>query len=207
MWVKNLSIVLVLTAFFGGIYFLDQKNRDSALDVEPEAQSQVQENNPVSEAATATLKTNFGDIKLELFVNDAPQTVANFVNLAQSGFYNGTKFHRVIPEFMIQGGDPFSKDDNWDDDGFGGPGYTFADEINQHKLVRGTLAMANSGPNTNGSQFFIVTADATSWLDGRHTAFGRVVSGMEVVDQIESLPRNANDHPLEDAVIQSVVIE
>jgi cyclophilin family peptidyl-prolyl cis-trans isomerase len=201
---KNLSIALVLTAFFGGIYFLDQKSQINSS--EPAVQANVSAG--VSrDKIVATLKTNFGDIKIELFAKDAPKTVANFANLAQSGFYNSTKFHRVIPEFMIQGGDPFSRDNNWDDDGFGGPGYVFEDEINQHKLVRGTLAMANSGPNTNGSQFFIVTADATPWLDGRHTAFGRVISGMEVVAQIESLPRNANDHPLENAVIQSIVIE
>lgn len=197
---KNLTIVLVLGAFFGGIYLLDQKKQVSALEVELESREQAA-------VSAATLKTNFGDIKLELYAKDAPQTVANFVNLAQSGFYDNTKFHRVIPNFMIQGGDPFSKDDNWNDDGFGGPGYTFADEINHHRLVRGTLAMANSGPNTNGSQFFIVTADATPWLDGRHTAFGRVVSGMDVVMRIENLPRDANDHPLEDAVIRSVEIE
>lgn len=202
---KNLSIVLALAAFFGGIYFLNQKNQKSV------AVPEVRVNNlaavALPDTIAATLKTNFGDIKLEFFSKDAPKTVANFINLAQSGFYDGTKFHRVIPEFMIQGGDPLSKDDNWSDDGFGGPGYVFEDEINQRKLVRGTLAMANSGPNSNGSQFFIVTAEAASWLDGRHTVFGRVVSGMDVVAQIENLPRNANDHPLQDAVIQSVMIE
>ena len=155
----------------------------------------------------ATLKTNFGDIKLELFNADAPQTVANFKKLANEGFYNGTKFHRVIPDFMIQGGDPNSKDGNWADDGMGGPGYSFADEINSKKLVNGTLAMANSGPNTNGSQFFIVTAASTPWLDNKHTAFGRVIEGMDVVSKIESLPKNQKDHPLQDAVIEEVKVE
>ena len=125
-----------------------------------------------------TIKTNLGDIKLELFSKDAPVTVGNFIKLSKSGFYKETKFHRVIKDFMIQGGDPNSKDSNWSDDGTGGPGYTFKDEINQHKLVKGVIAMANAGPNTNGSQFFIVTAQATPWLDGKHTVFGKVIEGM-----------------------------
>ena len=126
------------------------------------------------------------------------------MNLAQKGFYDGTKFHRVIADFMIQGGDPNSKDDDWSNDGMGGPGYKFKDEINTHKLVKGSLAMANSGPNTNGSQFFIVTAPATNWLDGRHTNFGSVVEGMDVVLKIEAVKVNENDHPIEDVVINSI---
>ncbi|HEY4499900.1 MAG TPA: peptidylprolyl isomerase [Candidatus Paceibacterota bacterium] len=153
------------------------------------------------------MKTNFGDIKLELFQKDAPKTVENFLKLAREGFYSSTKFHRVIPNFMIQGGDPNTKDANWADDGQGGPGYTFADEINSYKLVRGTLAMANSGPNTNGSQFFIITAQSTPWLDGKHTAFGRVLEGMEVVALIEALTRNGNDHPFQDAIISAIIVE
>ena len=125
----------------------------------------------------ATMATNHGEIKLRLFDDDAPKTVANFTTLARDGFYDGLIFHRVIPDFMIQGGCPQGT-------GTGGPGYTFEDEINEHKVVRGALAMANSGPNTNGSQFFIVTADAAPWLDGKHTVFGRVTSGMEAVDAI-----------------------
>lgn len=155
----------------------------------------------------AVLKTNLGDITLELFQKDAPLATANFIELAKSGFYNNTKFHRVIPNFMIQGGDPNSKDTDWSNDGMGGPGYAFRDEINSHKLVRGVLAMANSGPNTNGSQFFIVTAQDTPWLDGKHTAFGRVLSGMEVVDKIETLRKDKNDHPLSDAIILSIEVE
>ena len=155
----------------------------------------------------AILKTNYGNIELELYGEDSPKTVENFFKLAKNGFYDGTKFHRVIPDFMIQGGDPNSRDDDWSNDGMGGPGYQFADEFNSHKIVRGTLAMANSGPNTNGSQFFIVTAPETPWLDGRHTAFGRVVSGMDVVTKIERLPRNQNDHPTADAVILGIGTE
>lgn len=138
------------------------------------------------------LKTNLGDIKLELFSKDAPKTVNNFLKLARSDFYDGTKFHRVIKDFMIQGGDPNSKDNDPSNDGFGGPGYTFEDEINSNKLVRGVLAMANAGPNTNGSQFFIVTAASTPWLDGKHTAFGKVIDGMDVVDKIEKLPNSSS---------------
>jgi cyclophilin family peptidyl-prolyl cis-trans isomerase len=152
----------------------------------------------------AIIKTNFGDIQVEFYGAESPNTVTNFLKLAQKGFYDNTKFHRVIPQFMIQGGDPNSKDDDWTNDGTGGPGYQFADEFNQEKLVRGSLAMANSGPNTNGSQFFIVTAEATSWLDGKHTNFGRVIKGMDVVAKIENLPRNENDHPTTDAKINSV---
>src|ERR1044072_4405241 len=130
--------------------------------------------------ATATLTTNPGDIVLELFDEDAPKTVDNFRKLAEDGYYDGLIFHRVIPDFMIQGGCP-------EGTGTGGPGYTFEDEINDHKVVRGALAMANAGPNTNGSQFFIVTTQSAPWLDGKHTVFGQVTSGMDVVDQIEGL--------------------
>jgi cyclophilin family peptidyl-prolyl cis-trans isomerase len=146
---------------------------------------------------TATLHTNKGAIGIELYPDDAPKTVENFVKLAGEGFYDGVIFHRVIPDFMIQGGDP-------DGTGRGGPGYTFEDEFNQHKVDRGALAMANAGPNTNGSQFFIVTAEATPWLDGKHTVFGRVTSGMDVVDEIQSVPRDANDKPRDDVKIERV---
>ena len=144
-----------------------------------------------------TMTTNHGDIVLELFDDDAPETVANFRRLAEDGFYDGLIFHRVIPDFMIQGGCPQGT-------GTGGPGYTFVDEINQHKIVRGTLAMANAGPNTNGSQFFLVTADATPWLDGKHTAFGRVVDGMDAVDAIEAVETGAGDRPLDPPTIERV---
>lgn len=153
------------------------------------------------------MKTNFGDIKLELFSKDAPVTIDNFIKLSESGFYKSTKFHRVIKDFMIQGGCPNSKDSNWSDDGTGGPGYTFKDEINQHKLVRGVIAMANAGPNTNGSQFFILTKDSATWLDGKHTVFGKVIEGMDVVDEIENLKTNENDHPIKDVTILNIEIK
>jgi len=146
---------------------------------------------------SATIQTNHGTIELELFGEDAPKTVENFTKLSRDGFYDGVIFHRVIPDFMIQGGDPTGT-------GSGGPGYQFEDEFNQHKVERGALAMANAGPNTNGSQFFIVTADACPWLDGKHTVFGRVTSGMDVVDGISQLETDARDRPREDVRIESI---
>ncbi|HEY1275024.1 MAG TPA: peptidylprolyl isomerase [Thermoleophilaceae bacterium] len=148
----------------------------------------------------ATMHTNHGPIVLELFDEDAPKTVDNFVKLSRDGYYDGLIFHRVIRDFMIQGGCPQGT-------GTGGPGYEFEDEINDNKIVRGALAMANRGPDTNGSQFFIVTTDAAPWLDGKHTVFGRVESGMEAVDTIEGLPTGPQDRPVEDAVIERVEVE
>ena len=150
--------------------------------------------------STAKMNTTQGTISLELFDEDAPKTVANFRKLATEHFYDGIIFHRVIPDFMIQGGCPKGT-------GTGGPGYTFEDEFNQHKIVRGALAMANAGPNTNGSQFFIVTAPAAPWLDGKHTVFGRVTAGMEAVDAIEGLPKDSGDRPLDPPVIESVELD
>jgi peptidyl-prolyl cis-trans isomerase B (cyclophilin B) len=155
-------------------------------------------------ANQAIIKTNLGNITVKFYTEESPLTVNNFLDLAKKGFYNGTKFHRVIKDFMIQGGDPNSKDDDWSNDGMGGPGYKFNDEFNDHKLVRGSLAMANSGPNTNGSQFFIVTAEFTPWLDGKHTNFGYVASGMDVVDKIETAEANGNSHPLKDITIEGI---
>jgi peptidyl-prolyl cis-trans isomerase B (cyclophilin B) len=137
----------------------------------------------------ATMHTNAGAIELELFDDDAPKTVANFRKLASDGFYDGVTFHRIIPDFMIQGGCPQGT-------GTGGPGYTFEDEINEHKIVRGALAMANAGPNTNGSQFFIVTTVQAPWLDGKHTVFGRVTNGMDVIDTLEATETDASDRPV-----------
>ncbi len=160
------------------------------------------------ERTQVTIVTNQGDIRIELFDDVAPATVRNFIELAQNDFYDGILFHRVIPEFMIQTGDPLTKEqpDNWAVHGTGGPGYTFADEINDQKIVQGSIAMANRGPNTNGSQFFIVTAPATPWLDGLHTNFGRVIEGMDVVTAIEQAQSDDRDHPLQDMIIQDIVV-
>ena len=145
----------------------------------------------------ATLHTSEGTIEIELFPEDAPETVENFTKLAADGFYDGLIFHRVIPDFMIQGGCPQGT-------GTGGPGYQFEDEFNDHKVVKGALAMANAGPNTNGSQFFIVTADATPWLDGKHTVFGQVTAGQDVVDRIQHVDRDGRDRPLTPVTIDRV---
>lgn len=163
-------------------------------------------NNNGKKYMNATVKTSKGDIKIE-FLADAPKTVENFVNLAKGGFYDGTKFHRVIENFMIQGGDPLTKDDTkmalW---GTGGPGYQFADEIHaNNRNAVGTIAMANSGPNTNGSQFFINVAD-NNFLDSKHTVFGRVTAGMDVVEAIVGVQTNAQDRPLEPIVISGIVL-
>jgi cyclophilin family peptidyl-prolyl cis-trans isomerase len=145
----------------------------------------------------ATLHTSGGAVTVELFDEDAPKTVENFRKLAAEGFYDGLIFHRVIPDFMIQGGCP-------EGTGRGGPGYTFEDEINEHKLVRGALAMANSGPDTNGSQFFVVTVQEAPWLDGKHTVFGRVSDGMDAVGSIESAQTDDSDRPLEPQAIERI---
>jgi cyclophilin family peptidyl-prolyl cis-trans isomerase len=147
--------------------------------------------------STATIKTTEGPIAFELFDEDAPKTVENFRKLAGEGFYDGLTFHRVIKDFMIQGGCPQGT-------GTGGPGYTFEDEINPHKIVRGALAMANAGPNTNGSQFFIVTTEKAPWLDGKHTVFGQVTDGMDVVDKLEATATDGSDRPVEPIGIASV---
>jgi cyclophilin family peptidyl-prolyl cis-trans isomerase len=147
--------------------------------------------------STATMHTNAGPIEFELFDDDAPKTVENFRKLAGEGFYDGLIFHRVIADFMIQGGCP-------EGTGTGGPGYQFEDEFNQHKIERGALAMANAGPNTNGSQFFIVTTEAAPWLDGKHTVFGKVVSGMDAVDAIEGTETDGSDRPVEPQGIEKI---
>ena len=149
---------------------------------------------------TATMHTSEGPIQNELFDDDAPKTVGNFTKLVGDGFYDGLIFHRVIPDFMIQGGCPQGT-------GTGGPGYTFEDEFNDHKVERGALAMANAGPNTNGSQFFIVTTEAAPWLDGKHTVFGRVTSGQDVVDRISEVERDGRDKPTTDVVIERVALD
>jgi peptidyl-prolyl cis-trans isomerase B (cyclophilin B) len=150
--------------------------------------------------STARMNTTLGTIDLKLFDEDAPKTVENFRKLAGDGFYNGIIFHRVIRDFMIQGGCP-------EGTGTGGPGYTFEDEINQHKIVRGALAMANAGPNTNGSQFFIVTIGAAPWLDGKHTVFGQVTDGLDTVDAIEGVQTGAGDRPADPPKIESIELD
>ena len=150
--------------------------------------------------STATMQTTEGPIVFELFDAEAPKTVENFRKLASDGFYDGLTFHRIIKDFMIQGGCPQGT-------GTGGPGYTFEDEINPHKIVRGALAMANAGPNTNGSQFFIVTTESAPWLDGKHTVFGQVTAGMDAVDAIEGVPTGGQDRPLEPPVIESIELD
>ena len=172
--------------------------------------NQMKENNSTlldlaQEYSSAIIKTNLGDIKVKFYNDVSPLTVNNFLNLAKDGFYDNTRFHRVINDFMIQGGDPNSKDlskkNLW---GTGDPGYKFADEFNNEKLIRGSLAMANSGPDTNGSQFFIVTAEATPWLDGKHTNFGEIIAGMDVVEKIEAIETDVKDCPLEDIIVESI---
>jgi peptidyl-prolyl cis-trans isomerase B (cyclophilin B) len=150
--------------------------------------------------STAKMHTTLGTIELELFDDDAPKTVANFRKLAGEQFYDGIIFHRVIPDFMIQAGCPQGT-------GTGGPGYTFEDEFNEHKVVRGALAMANAGPNTNGSQFFLVTTPGAPWLDGKHTVFGEVTSGIDVVDAIEAVPTGARDRPVDPPKITSIELD
>jgi cyclophilin family peptidyl-prolyl cis-trans isomerase len=166
-----------------------------------------EENNTgLSISTRAIITTNMGEIELELFEKEVPATVDNFATLSTAGFYNGTKFHRVIKGFMIQGGDPLSKEDDRTVYGFGGPGYTFNDEPSSTPLVKGIVAMANSGPNTNGSQFFIVTAEATPWLQGKHTPFAKVVRGMDIVEQIENVATDERDIPVEDIVVEKIEI-
>ena len=150
--------------------------------------------------STANMNTTHGTIALELFDDDAPKTVANFRKLAGEHFYDGIIFHRVIPDFMIQSGCPQGT-------GTGGPGYQFEDEFNDRKVLRGALAMANAGPNTNGSQFFIVTADGAPWLDGKHTVFGQVTAGMDTVDAIEAVPTGAQDRPKDPPKIESIELD
>lgn len=191
-------------------YYNTSGNDTASQPVVPEVTNQTPMTTPPNQTedltkiySGATLVTNKGNIEFT-FYPESPITVNNFLTLAQKGFYDGTSFHRVITDFMIQGGDPNSKNADRSTHGMGGPDYKFGDEFNEHKLVRGSLAMANSGPNTNGSQFFIVTAESTPWLDGKHTNFGYVVSGMDVVEAIEKVAVDANDHPVDDVIIEKI---
>jgi cyclophilin family peptidyl-prolyl cis-trans isomerase len=194
--------------------FNNQKNMEEASitsenkAVEEPRPGQVSEQINFENITQAIIKTSLGDITVEFYKEDSPETVENFLKLTNDGFFDGIKFHRVIKDFMIQTGDPLSKDDRmqsiW---GTGGPGYAFADEFNSRPLVRGSLAMANSGPNTNGSQFFIVTAESTPWLDGKHTNFGQVVAGLDVALAIESVATVGSDRPVDPVFIESIELQ
>ena len=203
---KIYILVVVALVLVGGFIFFNQGGGGSdAVVIEKE---DINQENNIPMSIIAVMQTNKGVIELELFSNDAPKTVENFVKLAQEGFYDGVKFHRVIKGFMLQGGDPLSKDDSrqaeW---GTGGPGYAFEDEIHtNNRNIVGTIAMANAGPNTNGSQFFINTAD-NSFLDTKHTVFGKVIAGAEVVSQIENTETDGSDRPIEHIVIESITIQ
>lgn len=218
------AAVLIIVAAGAAALYLSKEKRDAAVSLqtteqtaEPRSNESAPPSLPGAQEGKSTLKkevtgavfsTSQGEIEVIFFPDKAPKTVANFIELTQKGFYDGTKFHRVIKDFMIQGGDPFSKNDalrgQW---GTGGPGYQFDDEINSEKLVRGVLAMANAGPNTNGSQFFIVTAVATPWLDGRHTVFGRVVNGIEAVDAISAVPTGEREIPQAPVVVKKIILK
>lgn len=193
-------IVLIAIAIIRWPLELQEPPTGSGSQAEPEREGVA----PGDEVAV--IQTRFGDIVLEFFPDVAPIHVENFKKLARSGFYNGTTFHRVIPGFIIQGGDPNSRDDDRGNDGLGGPGYTIKAEFNPRKHLRGTLSMARAmDPNSAGSQFFICLAPQPS-LDGQYTVFGRVIKGMSVVDQIANLPRDGRDNPLEPVPMERVFI-
>ncbi len=196
--IKFLGVSLALVLFLGACGTNAPTNNTSDMTRTLNGQEDL-----LKDYSRALIKTSKGDIEVKLYA-ESPITANNFLNLAKEGFYNNTKFHRVIAGFMIQGGDPNSKTDNTISYGTGGPEYRFNDEINNYKLLAGSLAMANAGPNTNGSQFFIVTAEATPWLDGKHTNFGSVTSGMEVVKAIEAVQTDTRDLPVEPITINSI---
>lgn len=208
---KNIFILFIISLCSFIVFGCEQKEitRGNNMIVEKTAEDKVLsgQEDLYAQYKTAVIKTNHGDITIELYGQASPITVNNFLNLAQQGFYNNTKFHRVIKNFMIQGGDPNSRGDDISKHGTGGPGYRFKDEINEHKLVRGSVAMANAGTDTNGSQFFIVTKEATPWLDGHHTNFGQVLAGMDVVDAIDNIQVDVNDHPIADVVIENIELK
>jgi cyclophilin family peptidyl-prolyl cis-trans isomerase len=197
--------IIILAILVGLVYYTLQNNRKVNLEKPQITNNNQTEETMSTENQTVVLKTNKGDIKIELFNSQVPNTAGNFVKLASEGFYDGTRFHRVIQGFMIQGGDPLSRDEDqkafW---GTGGPGYQFGDEFAEGlSNVPGTISMANSGPNTNGSQFFINTAENT-FLDGKHSVFGKVVEGMEIVKTIEQTETEPGDKPVEDMIVESV---
>jgi len=216
---KNIKIAIIL---FASVLVLSgcsktvepeslfDENKQSNQSVESaykKKENMEQENTQPQENKIVTLKTSKGDIKIELFLKKMPITAGNFLKLAESNFYDGVTFHRVIPNFMIQGGDPLSKDDNPDNDGTGGPGYFIEDEFNpEFTNEPGTIAMANAGPNTGGSQFFINTVN-NDFLDSKHPVFGKVLEGMDVVQEIISVEKDARDRPIENVTIDSILVK
>lgn len=202
---KYISIGVIIISVLGFWYFIsNNKGQKDEQDIIPLVNNQ-------EKIMSATLHTNEGNITIEFFEEQAPNTVANFIKLAKAGFYDGVKFHRVIKGFMIQGGDPLTKDDSkmdlW---GTGGPGYSFLDELGKenqnNKNDIGTIAMANSGPNTNGSQFFINVAP-NNFLDTKHTVFGIVTVGMDIVTKIENTPTGMGDRPITPVVINNITLQ
>jgi len=193
--VKNRLYLIPFFAFILGCAGPEEKTT-----LFEEKQIIIEEEKPMSLVSKVRIETTLGNIEVELFAQEAPKTVENFVTLAKKGFYNGIIFHRVIPGFMIQTGDPTGT-------GTGGPGYQFEDEFssNLRHDTPGVLSMANSGPNTNGSQFFITTV-ATPWLDNRHSIFGRVTNGMDVVKEIVNADRDGGDKPLTPIKMNKVII-
>ncbi len=205
---KNIFILMIVSALTCMVCSCENKEATGENIMKTAASGVLSgQENLFAKYKTAIIKTNYGDITIEFYGQDSPITVNNFLNLAVKDFYNKTKFHRVIKGFMIQAGDPNSRNKDISTHGLGGPGYKFMDEINNHKLVHGSLAMANAGQDTNGSQFFIVTKDATPWLDGKHTNFGQVTSGMDVVSKIENVQVDANDHPISDVIIENIELK
>jgi len=199
MNIKKIVIAIVVLLLILGTFIILTKQNNQNMNEE----TQQVKKNPI-----AVFETSMGNIEIELLVSESPKTVENFIKLAKDGFYDGTRFHRIIKDFMIQGGDPLSKEESqrsvW---GTGGPGYKFDDEPNDVVLIQGVIAMANSGPNTNGSQFFIITADKTPWLQGVHTGFGKVTVGMDIVLKIQEVEITPGDQPVEDIILQKVIIK
>lgn len=215
IWQQHKETLIVIAVLFLAVIgiFIFAKSEGDNKEISASQQGENKEtlkDEPITnnkKIMGATIVTNQGEIEIAFFEDKAPETVANFIKLAKSGFYDGTKFHRVIKDFMIQGGDPNSKGNDETLYGRGGPGYQFADEPNDQPLVKGVVAMANSGPDTNGSQFFIITAAATPWLQGKHTAFAKVTKGMEIADKISNVAKNADDVPLEPVVLEKVILK
>ena len=206
---KKIILITAIVIFLIGVLISVVSNNNNKIDDSDKINNNKIENNIILDEDVymnyiITLQTNRGDIQFKTYDSDAPNTVENFITLANNGFYNGVIFHRVIDGFMIQGGDPTGT-------GMGGPGYTFDDEINPNSEIykkgylKGIVAMANAGPNTQGSQFFIMVADYP--LPPAYTIFGEVVSGQEVADAISKEKRDVNDRPLEDVIIENVLIE